>query len=1310
MANQKLLKKVAPVVLSAAMAMTSMPTAAMAADFSDSDVVSDAVEVEETQDAEADAEVDIEESDENTADVDVVEDNETGEDTSEEELFSSEVTEDEFSDQVGKDQTTGEAYVLMNIPYDDFYKAELKNNNVKVDAFTSATLNKSRTAGMMNGNSAYHVDPNGTDVTGVTFPVKVSDISLLKNQKKVTDSDSVTITVTNRGQTASNTYTGKDSLIENASYSYYILSEAPSYYKELTVNSDGSFSFSDVKGAEEKTVKTTAEFTTETGYGDYQLDIDSDTFASLINTNSDKIYGVTVNTTDGTGYGMRHLENIWRGYELAWCTGFTTTVHGGPTSSEHYKSMMGKTIDSVTYYTDKGIITFDIDDEKVLVTTGVTAEVEGIHTTDTKTTVALSGALPKDFSAKYMVDGTEVEYKAGKITVGSLEAGSHTCVISDKNGKYAPIQASFSVKEANVPVVYDSKNSKLVAADADGITEDQLGAYIKTITSVTVGDTTYAASGRGSKVIVKEDGTLDLSGLEVEDGTKFIVTSSAYDDLEFSYAAYQYVYAGLTWAQYWAAEGVYAAGNASSSDAKDRRGETDLGAFDTVTRATTNHGLHRGSFQAVAVIEGNKGSYTVSYWEGKNTVVFADGKKAEYNRGTLTFEDGTTDEMVDYKVTGLKYVPVKVKSTDYEAFKNAYAVVEKDGTLTGGFGEMNLQSYSLTADVTADTNGLKTAVKNEDGSFSFSERANGSESGIKDTALKTAEGVEYTVKPGNGSYGEFLRVDLTGNYGDLGGAMQAVKWTYYGNDSTYTKALQSYGTKFAADNWMHKAMGIQLGLTESQRCQLPQGYDGTGYWTLTVYALGYADYTIQFQATEDNIAKPAGDADSTPLKNIIEEAKALKESDYTPESWAVNYESIQNELQECEEMLENIAEQTQYGVNEQIGHLREAIDTLVKAEFKLNATSGTLYTQDKTSTTLKVTTNLTGTVTWKSDNAKIATVSSKGVVTAKAAGVTTITATLGNKTATYKVTVKNAMTINKTAVTVYVGGAPASYTLKATSALGGTVKYTTNNKNVATVNSKGVVTAKKAGTAVITVTVGKYKKTCKVTVKNPSITVKAGASTIYVGKQTKIAVTKLGASGTAKFATNNKNIATVNSKGVVTAKKAGTAVITVTVGKYKKTCKVTVKNPSITVKAGASTIYVGKQTKIAVTKYGVSGTAKFTTSNKSIATVNSKGVVTAKKAGTVKITVQVGKYKKVVTVKVKAASLKLAKTAATINKGKTTTIKVSAVPSGKVTYTSNNTKVATVTSKGVVKGVKKGIAVITVKCNGMTAKFKVTVK
>lgn len=78
------------------------------------------------------------------------------------------------------------------------------------------------------------------------------------------------------------------------------------------------------------------------------------------------------------------------------------------------------------------------------------------------------------------------------------------------------------------------------------------------------------------------------------------------------------------------------------------------------------------------------------------------------------------------------------------------------------------------------------------------------------------------MKEAKGSYGEFLRVDLTGNYGDLAANLQTVTWTYYGDDSTYTNAKATYGTKFAADNWMHKVMGIQLGLTDSLRCTLPE--------------------------------------------------------------------------------------------------------------------------------------------------------------------------------------------------------------------------------------------------------------------------------------------------------------------------------------------------------------------------------------------------------------------------------------------------------------------------------------------------------
>lgn len=503
MTNKNLIKKIAPVVMSATVAMTSMPYTALAADFTDNEAVADNTEISISEEF-------------------------ATEDAQEE--FTADTEENAFAAEAQQ----GEAYVLMNIPYDDFYKAELKNNDVKVDAFTSATLNKSRTFGMMNGNSAYHVDPNGTDVTGVTFPVKVSDISVLKDQKQITDSDSVTITVTNRGQTSSNTYTGKDSLIENASYSYYVLNETPSYYKELTVNADGSYSFSAMKGAETKTVEIKADFKTETTYGDYELDLDNETFSGIIDTNTDKIYGVTVNTTDGTNYGLRHLENIWRGSMLAWGTGYTTEVHEGPISSAHYKSIMGKTIDSVTYYTDKGLITFDVPDVKVQTTTGIKATIADIMNTEVSATVTFDQKLPADFKAKYTVDGKEVSCTNGKLAVGTQALGIHKVVITDESGAYAAIVAEFTVVTDKTPAAYDVKERKLTVAE--GSSAEDFSAYLKSISKVKVGDTEYAASGRGAKVIVKEDGTLDLTDLQVTDATVFEITAVGYkNNLTFTY-------------------------------------------------------------------------------------------------------------------------------------------------------------------------------------------------------------------------------------------------------------------------------------------------------------------------------------------------------------------------------------------------------------------------------------------------------------------------------------------------------------------------------------------------------------------------------------------------------------------------------------------------------------------------------------------------------------------------------------------------------------------------------------------------------
>ena len=397
---------------------------------------------------------------------------------------------------------------------------------------------------------------------------------------------------------------------------------------------------------------------------------------------------------------------------------------------------------------------------------------------------------------------------------------------------------------------------------------------------------------------------------------------------------YVYCYAGLTWAEYWKAEGVMAAGDTTSSNTADSHGEKDKGAFDAVTRATSNHGLHRGSYQCTAVIKTAEGEYKVSHWssDGK-TVYFTDGTSASWSkdtlkRGTLTFTDGTTQTMTEYDVLGLKYVPVKVKSSDYDSFKEKYSVVENNGTLIGGYGENNLQAYKVTASVDKNTNGLKTAEKQSDGSFTFTQRSNGSSSGIKNQALKTADlnNMGATVKDASGSYGEFLRVDFTKNYGDLGANMQAVKWTYYGNDSTRSNALATYGTKFAADNWMHKSMGIQLGLTDSIRCQLPKGTDGTGYWSLTIYALGYADSTYNFEATDANIVKPDTNAsDKTKLNELVSSVEGLNKSDYTEKSW----NSFETELKEAKDILAKEAP-TQAEVDEAVEHLTAAKNALDK--------------------------------------------------------------------------------------------------------------------------------------------------------------------------------------------------------------------------------------------------------------------------------------------------------------------------------------------------------------------------------------------
>lgn len=1200
MANKNLLKKIAPVILSATVAMTGMPSAAFAAEFSDEEVLLDGSAEDEEADVEiADTEADVAE-DEADTDIAIADADENADDaeTAEEELFDAEDVfgtegETEAFAEDGNAVESRFVYGTANIPYADFFYGEMndvqQNAEMQLDAADPVTAAGYREEGMYdavtsctNSKSKRYATSYYTENTenGSVTLEGIRDVNIAVPTSLYKEAQEAI----KEGKNCSNQLLSIIGSLKNVSET------APESGEYKVLNGNGTLT---AMTTETKTLTVDSSISTSSVWGNYQVSVefgdknpDQPTTANMM--------GVIFETSDGEKYAMEHSQNLWlRTGEIAFAVkdGFVEP-HKNTIDAKRSKGLEGKTIKKITYLVKDGadiviptnlLCKYKLADGQGII--GPEEKVVYTNNTFIPTKVQLTYNVPESSSYKL----TSVQYGGKALKEGSYNdytyddttkvlsvyggafantgVGSYTLTFADQSeAPYEDIKVPIVLSADETKVQFAIQDNKLVKIDPNGDTIYEAKDYIKNITSIKIDG--QALGGKKANIseiaktvfnentgVVNFDAKVNNTAVFAKgDGGSYNVelTSSGFNDVTGTVTQdsgeYKYVYAGLTWEQYWASEGVYEATNTSASEDKDRRGESDMGGFDAVTRATANHGLHRGSFQTMATVyDANGKTYALAGWKDKTTMILTDGSTVSCSKGKINGIDVT-----EYKVTGLKYIPVKVKTADYDAFKKAFKVVENGEKLFGGYAENNLSAYEETAEVNANTNGLKTAIKDGD-TFTFSARANGTTSGLKGEALKTADGITTKMKPGSGSYGEFLRVDLTGNYGGLGGAMQAVKWTYYGDDDTYSNALQSYGTKFAADNWMHKFHGIQLGLTDSVRCKLPADTDGTGYWEVTVYGLGYSDYTFRFQATDENIAKPAGDADSTPLKNIIAEAKALKEADYTPDSW----DTLVNELEECEDMLANIANQTQYGIEEQIGHLREAIDSLVKAEFKLNKTSATLYSG--AAVTLSATTNLTGDITWKSSDAKVATVDAKG--------------------------------------------------------------------NVKAVN---------AGTATITATLGKVSATFTVTVKNPLITAKADSSVIYTKSKT--------------------------------------------------------------------------TTKINVVKDGVTGNATFRSSNTKVATVSANGTVKAKKAGKVNITVQVGNYKQVIKITVKKPTMKLVKSSAKLKKGKKVTIKVKAAPVSKVTFKSSNKKVATVSSKGVVKAKKKGTAIITVKCNGITKKFKVTVK
>jgi uncharacterized protein YjdB len=252
--------------------------------------------------------------------------------------------------------------------------------------------------------------------------------------------------------------------------------------------------------------------------------------------------------------------------------------------------------------------------------------------------------------------------------------------------------------------------------------------------------------------------------------------------------------------------------------------------------------------------------------------------------------------------------------------------------------------------------------------------------------------------------------------------------------------------------------------------------------------------------------------------------------------------------------------------------------------------------------------------------------------------------------------------------------------------------WRSSNSKVASVNTYGEVTAKKAGTAVITAKIKNAETACLISVNKTKVTIDLTSASIEHGETLKLTAKSSNGSEIV-WKSSKKSIAVVDDKGTVTGLKPGATVITAKADDTSVTCNLKVKSPSVKLSNTSVKLYRGQSVQITAS-VSSNITPTWKTNKKSVVLVDANGTITGMKNGTAIITASVDGVLKTCNVTVLKPDITLSTKELILKKGSDATITASVSSGNEPVWSVSNPNIISISSKGKITALQKGTAYV----------------